>query len=344
MKAQMGVAETAPGSGEGGSGGELDWSDLKYFLAVAEHGSIRDAARSLGTYASTVKRHIDSLEQSLSAPLFYRSPYGVTLTEFGKSILDDALRAKGSFTAIARKSRGVLKEVQGKVRLAVTEGVGGNWLLPQLIEFQRSFPNVILEAHCGMTLQDIMRLNAEISVQVRKPEDPGLIQSRIGRLHLSAFASRGYLDIFGKPKTLSDLKSHKLVTQFADQVQEQIFLDYAQIADPRGVISFRTNSSIGAYALVDRGAGIGVLPTYIMALGAKLVPIPFKERHYEEIYLVYHPDVKRTRSHELVIDAIRRSFDPARYPWFGDDFIPPEEIAAMSRHGWAHLVPSSIAT
>ncbi|MFP3944435.1 MAG: LysR family transcriptional regulator [Alphaproteobacteria bacterium] len=339
---QRGVAET--GSEPAGTElPELDWTDLKYFLAVAEHASIRVAAKSLGTYASTVKRHIDSMERILNEPLFYRSPYGMMMTEFGKVILEDAMKARDSFTAIERKARGALKEVQGKVRLAVTEGVGGSWLLPHLIEFQRSFPNVTLETQCGMTFADILRLNAEISVQLKKPEDPDLIQSRLGRLHLSFFASRRYLEMFGKPKSIADLKSHKLVTQYADQVEERLFLQFARIDDPRGVVAFRTNSSIGAYTLVDRGAGIGVLPTYIMALGVNLVPIDLGERHSEEIWLVYHPDVKRTRSHELVIDAIRRSFDTARYPWFGEAYMPPQEIAALPRDAWAHMVPTSVA-
>jgi len=340
--AQKGVAEIASGSSDK-LPAALDWGDLKYFLAVAEHESIRDAAKSLRTYASTVKRHIDSLEKDLGEPLFYRSPYGVVLTESGISILEDARHAKRAMTSIERKAGGVLKEVQGKVRLAITEGVGGTWLLPQLIEFQRSFPDITLETQCGMTLADILRLNAEISVQLTAPDNQDLIQSRIGRLHLSFFASRPYLEMFGKPKAITDLKSHKLVTQFADQVEERMFLEFAQIKDPRGVVSSRNNSSIGAYVLVDRGAGIGVLPTYIMALGANLVPIDLGLRYHVEIYLVYHPDVKRTRSHELVIDAIRRAFDVRKYPWFGDDYMAPEEIAALPRETWAHAVPSSVA-
>lgn len=338
---QKGVAKIDPGDAPPLA--KLDWSDLKYFLAVAEHERIREAAKALGTYPSTVKRHIDSLEDRLNEALFYRSPYGMTLTEFGKSVLEDAQQAQGALLSIERKARGVLKEVRGRVRLAVTEGVGGTWLLPHLIEFQRSFPNLILETQCGMTLTDILRLNAEISVQLRPADDQDLVQSRIGRLHLSFFASRRYLDMFGTPTEIADLKSHKLVTQFADQVEEKTFLEFAQIEDPMGVMAFRTNSSIGAYTLIDRGAGIGVLPTYIMALGADLVPLDLGHRYHVELYLVYHRDVKRTRSRELVIDEIRRSFDTRKYPWFDDEYMSPEEIAALPRNAWAHVIPSAVA-
>ena len=157
------------------------------------------------------------------------------------------------------------------------------------------------------------------------------------------FASRRYLETFGTPKEMDDLKSHKLVTQVADQVEEKKFLEFVRIGNPMGVVSFRTNSSIGAYALIDRGAGIGVLPTYIMALGADLVPLDLGARYHVDIYLVYHPDVKRTRSHELVIQEIRRCFDVKKFPWFGDEFMPPEEIAGLPREEWAHIIPSAVA-
>ena len=40
----------------------LDWSDLQYILAVANHGSLAAAARALGVNHSTVQRRITSFE------------------------------------------------------------------------------------------------------------------------------------------------------------------------------------------------------------------------------------------------------------------------------------------
>ena len=62
----------------------LDWDDLKYFLAVAHHGSTIAAARALGLNQSTVQRRIAGLERRLGRKLVTRTASGYQLTEFGK--------------------------------------------------------------------------------------------------------------------------------------------------------------------------------------------------------------------------------------------------------------------
>jgi DNA-binding transcriptional LysR family regulator len=51
---------------------ELDWSDLRYALAVGHAGSLAGAARQLGVNHTTVLRRLDALEERLGARLFER--------------------------------------------------------------------------------------------------------------------------------------------------------------------------------------------------------------------------------------------------------------------------------
>ena len=46
----------------------FDWNDLKYFLAVARHGSTIAAGKALGTSQSTVHRRLEELERKLRRP------------------------------------------------------------------------------------------------------------------------------------------------------------------------------------------------------------------------------------------------------------------------------------
>ena len=58
----------------------MDWDDLRVFLAAARAGALLPAARRLGVDHSTVARRISALEAEIGAPLLDRSPRGVTLT------------------------------------------------------------------------------------------------------------------------------------------------------------------------------------------------------------------------------------------------------------------------
>ena len=49
---------------------EIDWNDLRYFLAVARVGRLSPAARRLQVEHSTVSRRIESLERAMGTRLF----------------------------------------------------------------------------------------------------------------------------------------------------------------------------------------------------------------------------------------------------------------------------------
>src|SRR6476660_6490118 len=65
----------------------LDWNDLRYFLAAGREKTLSGAARLLGVKHSTIGRRISALERSLGAPLFVRQPDGLLLTPLGQSVL-----------------------------------------------------------------------------------------------------------------------------------------------------------------------------------------------------------------------------------------------------------------
>ena len=67
----------------------LDWSNLEYFLAVAETGSLSNAAKILKVNHSTVARRIEKLEKELNTKLFKRNQRGYVLTEQGVSLRED---------------------------------------------------------------------------------------------------------------------------------------------------------------------------------------------------------------------------------------------------------------
>ena len=67
---------------------------LSYFLAVAQHKSIREAAETVHVTSTALNRHILDLEEELGAPLFERHARGVRLTSAGETYLDYANRAQ----------------------------------------------------------------------------------------------------------------------------------------------------------------------------------------------------------------------------------------------------------
>jgi len=72
----------------------FDWNDLKYFLAVARHGSTVGAAKALNVHRSTVCRRLDELERRLGRRLVSRSLTGYKLTHLGRKMVAYAERVE----------------------------------------------------------------------------------------------------------------------------------------------------------------------------------------------------------------------------------------------------------
>jgi len=80
----------------------IDWEDVRFFVALARHGSLSAAARALTVNHATVARRLAALEQTLAIKLFKRRPIGYELTAAGHSALEAADAMEGAAAALAR--------------------------------------------------------------------------------------------------------------------------------------------------------------------------------------------------------------------------------------------------
>jgi len=139
----------------------LDWSDLRYALAVGQLGSVAAAARRLGVNATTVQRRLEALEASLGARLFDRSRSGYQPTEAGTVVLEQARRMADQADEIERHVLGRDRELTGPLRVT-TAFVVMEHLLPQpLADFARAYPGIEVEVVENAFLVDLSRRHAE---------------------------------------------------------------------------------------------------------------------------------------------------------------------------------------
>jgi DNA-binding transcriptional LysR family regulator len=70
--------------------GQLDWEDVRYFVALARYSTLSETARALRVNHATVARRIASLERLIGRALFDRRAKGYVLTAEGKAVLREA--------------------------------------------------------------------------------------------------------------------------------------------------------------------------------------------------------------------------------------------------------------
>ena len=97
--------------------------------------------------------------------------------------------------------------------------MGTFWIAPWLVEFQRANPKLLVDVHCAMKSADVLRLEADVAIQITRPTAPDLRMVKLGRLHFMFFASPSYIETFGRPKNVADLVNHRILVQSDDNVQ-----------------------------------------------------------------------------------------------------------------------------
>jgi len=304
-----------------------DWEAVHIFLEVARCGSFRAAAQKLRLSVNALRRRIDEFERELGLPVLTRHVNGVQPTEEGAKIYNAALQMESASFGLLQARDLSDKQAEGEVRLSITEGLGTAWLLPQLAEFQRVNPKLTMNLRCGPKPADLVRLEADISVQLDRPKEPDLKVTKLGRLHLMFFASKAYLEAHGHPKSVGDFATHRLaVLSDEERKWQEAYEKLFGGISSGGLVSIRNNVSTAHFSSIAKGIGIGALPTYVQAIGARLVPLDITVTEKPDIWLVYRSETKRIARVRKVIDWLIQSFDPRRFPWFRDEFIHPDRF------------------
>jgi DNA-binding transcriptional LysR family regulator len=299
------------------------WDDFRFFLATSKAGSFSKAANRLGVTQPTISRRIESLEQRLAVRLFDRLPSGVALTSEGENVLEAARHIEQAVLEIQRSVVGSDKRLEGPVRISVTDGTAAYWLTPRLGQLQEKHPGISIELICSIEPADVLNMESDLSIRFRRPEEPELIAVRLGTMHFVPWASAGYLARFGMPASPEELLHHRLLDHAAYSDDDGDWSQWLALARAANLIGYRTNSSAAMLSAIQNGLGIGLLPTQTCEIGADIVPLDLGLRTYSHIWLTYHPSLRSAARIRAVIDWLKSLFDPAVWPWFGDEFHPP---------------------
>jgi LysR family hca operon transcriptional activator len=121
----------------------MELRHLRYFVAVAEEGSLTVAAeRRLHTAQPSLSRQIRDLEYEVGAQLMIRSAHGIELTAAGRAFLDHARLALAQVDAAREAARRAAQPAKLSFALGFLTGKEIDWL-PEAIRLLRDeLPNI----------------------------------------------------------------------------------------------------------------------------------------------------------------------------------------------------------
>jgi DNA-binding transcriptional LysR family regulator len=248
-----------------------NWDLFRLFFVVARLGSMNRAAHQLGMSQPTLSRRLTELERNVGAPLLFRTPSGVALTQEGEALRRSATDMIGAFEAFQKEVQQQIGMRSSIVRISASEGMTKHWLLPRLKRLREIGDKLQFEIYSTAYQHSLASGDLDFVIRIGRTGDDELVGKRVGQIAFGIYASREYLSSRSAPQSINDLHKHCLIGQTPD------------ISGPRretevepGLISqFTAAGALGHGVKVSLVAGQFAATS--VGLGLALLAIPFAE-------------------------------------------------------------------
>jgi DNA-binding transcriptional LysR family regulator len=285
---------------------ELDWSDLRYALAIGANGSLAAAARQIGVNHTTVLRRLDALEARLGARLFERTRSGYQPTEAGSLVLEQARRMADQADEIERLVLGRDRQLTGLLRVT-TAFVVMEHLLPQpLADFARAYPGIEVEVVENAVLVDLSRRRADespawsrreadVAVRLSAQVAEHLVGRPLGQTHCRVYAMRGAPGLPQSVLPLATLIRDAPWIAFEHDTQSRVYDQWMRRQLSQAQVRLRVDIFNAVAAVLRTGLGVGILPTFMEAKHPEFVAVsdPIPELAVP-VWMLTHPDLRQT--------------------------------------------------
>jgi DNA-binding transcriptional LysR family regulator len=292
-------------------GTAMNWDDFRIFGIAADGASLTAAARSLGVSVATVTRRIAALEADLGLRLFDRSPDGIVLTAHGRAIRAGSRDIAETMAGVSRAAASLRTGGwPDSIRVTATEPVIADVLAPALPLLLAEAPDIRIELSANPAVVSLSARKADVAIRMTRPEARSLVASRIATFQLSLFAAPSYLA--GRdPKRI--VPGSERLLGYDDSygpIPEVHWMAEAGLAD---AVAVRSSSTRALLSAAVAGAGLALLPDFLVKRDSGLVRIPFAvEGPKRSAWLLTHRDLRHAKPVRLVRNWIVAAFRTAQ--------------------------------
>jgi len=234
-----------------------DWDNIRFFLAVAQTGSVSAASDKLDVNQSTVSRRINNFEKEINVRLFERLSTGYQLTSEGKELLQRAMRMEEETFAIERNIMGKNVELKGPIRLTTSLVMVEYLLMPILKAFRETHPGIEILLDLSDSNYNISQREADVALRVTPaPAPENLIGRELGAVELAVYGEKNYIKNY-----LKNTNNFPLHWIGEDNKNARPNWLHEHI-DPIELV-MRTNDVLATTTAIKNGLGVGRLPTLV---------------------------------------------------------------------------------
>ena len=234
---------------------------MKIFVTLVESGQFTRAAQQLSISKSTVSQAISDLEAYLGLQLIKRNGRSFQLTEAGQLYYEEALKVLADISDLEDRVRGTSLGMSGQIRITAPDTYGTNVVTPLIVKFMNLYPDVSIEIILTERQTDLVAEGIDLAFRIGPMKDSGLLARKIGSTYLMLCAAPSYLEKYGVPEQLSDLKEHSCLVY--SRSPSWVLEEEGRVESfrPKGRVKTTNGENLRDFAVA--GLGIACMPELI---------------------------------------------------------------------------------
>ena len=242
----------------------LELRHLHTLIALAETGSLANAARRLNLTLSALSHQLKAIEEGYGCAFFERKTRPLRWTPVGERMVALAYDVQRAMNTADRDVARLQEGRAGELRIAVECHSCFDWLMPAMDEFRGHWPDVELDLVSGFHPDPVGLLEenrADLVIVSRAQKRAGLVFHPLFRYDMPALLAKDHPLTRLKRLTASHFKNETLITY---PIPDERLDLVRQVLRPAGIDPPRKTAmlTVAILQLVASHRGIAALPAW----------------------------------------------------------------------------------
>lgn len=288
--------------------------DLRLFCVVVRNRSFAETARELGISKAVVSKRIALLEAAVQEKLFHRTTRNVSLTAQGEIVHQWAQRILEDVDLMGEAISREKAAPSGLLRICSSTGFGRSRLAPALSALARQYPQLEIQVELFDRPVDLVDEGFQLDIRIGQVREGNVIKRRIARNRRVLCAAPAYLERFGQPQSMEDLKAHHCI---AIRERDQDFGRW-ELDGPEGRVAIRVSGPLSANngEIVRQWAidGHGIILRSTWDIGREIeagLLVPVLPRYYQQadVWAVYPSRLSVSAKVKVCVEFLEEWFE-----------------------------------
>jgi DNA-binding transcriptional LysR family regulator len=205
--------------------------------------------------------------------------------------------------------------------MGCTEGFGSFFITAQLSRFTDAYPAISVDILPLPHFISLSKREADIVIALERPEHGPYVCCKLCDYSLRLYATQDYLDAHAPITQVDDLTGHPFIS-YVDDLAFSSELLYLSNLLPGAQAHLRSTSVIAQYVAALQGRALAILPCFLAAQDARLLPVLEQEVNITRHFWMYcREDLRKLKRITLLWDYIRESTEQNKAFLLGDSRV-----------------------